>query len=228
MRILDDMAAGGSKSVVIGAFVANFAITIAKTAAYLVSGSSAMLAEAFHSAADTFNQVLLFLGLRLQQTPPDEEHPFGYGRDRFFWSFLAAVFIFFGGGVFAVYEGVNKLNETGAEHGGGLALSYGVLALAFLFDGWIFKKVYGTLKLQAEERGIRLWTLIRQTKDPTTITVLFEDSAALTGVLIAAAGIALTTATGDVFWDAGASILIGAILMGVAVMLAYEDRKSVV
>lgn len=219
------MTVAETKGVVVRAFIANLAIALAKFLAYAASGSAAMLAEAFHSTADTFNQVLLYLGIRLEETPPDEEHPFGYGRDRFFWSFLAAVFIFFAGGVVAVREGVSALLDPAAEAPGALGWSYGVLAFALLSDGWILIKAHGALQRAAALRKIPLWRLIRTTKDPTTITVFFEDSAATFGVLLAAAGIALTDLTGNVAWDATASILIGLILMAVGIMLAYETRS---
>ncbi len=211
---------------VLGALFANALITILKFGAAIITGSSGMMAESLHSFADTTNQVFLLLGLRFYKRPASEKHPFGYGKERFFWSFIAAIFIFGVGATYAIYEGIAKLRHPHPpEH---LNWAYWVLAISFVLEsGSIALALYQEVK-EAHHEGLSFFTYIRESKDPTAKTVLFEDSAALLGIVIAAAGIYLTehhTGPGDgAYWDGLASILIGVVLAVVAFSLARISR----
>ncbi len=211
---------------VLGALFANGLIAIMKLAAAFVTGSSGMMAEALHSIADTTNQVFLLLGLRFYQRPASKKHPFGYGKERFFWSFIAAIFIFGVGSTYAIYEGVVKLKHPHAPEN--LFWAYLVLGISFVLEGAsISLAVYQELK-EARHEGLTFFQYLRESKDPTAKTVLFEDSAALLGILIAGAGLYLTehhSGPGDgAYWDGLASILIGIVLAIVAFVLARTSR----
>lgn len=211
---------------VVGALFANGLIAIMKLAAAFVTGSSGMMAEALHSIADTTNQVFLLLGLRFYQRPASKKHPFGYGKERFFWSFIAAIFIFGVGSTYAIYEGVVKLKHPHAPEN--LFWAYLVLGISFVLEGAsISLAVYQELK-EARHEGLTFFQYLRESKDPTAKTVLFEDSAALLGILIAGAGLYLTehhSGPGDgAYWDGLASILIGIVLAIVAFVLARTSR----
>jgi cation diffusion facilitator family transporter len=213
----------GTRRVIFAALFANLLIAIAKLAAGVVSGSSAMYAESAHSIADTINQILLLMGLNLSDTPADATHPYGYGKDRFFWSFLAAVFIFFAGALFSLYNGFHAVIAPPEEHESFL-LSYVVLGIAFLFEG-------GALVISAREflhaaraegQGFREhWRVSRNTSMKVP---LYEDAAALVGLLAAAGGLALVQATGNAVFDGLASIGIGLVLLYVALQLGIESR----
>lgn len=211
---------------VVGALFANALIAVMKLAAAFITGSSGMMAEALHSIADTTNQVFLLLGLRFYQRPASKKHPFGYGKERFFWSFIAAIFIFGVGSTYAIYEGVVKLNHPHAPEN--LFWAYLVLGLSFLLEaGSISLAIYQEVKEARAER-LSFIQYLRESKDPTAKTVLFEDSAALLGILIAAAGLYLTEhhagPGGGAYWDGLASILIGVVLAIVAFALARTSR----
>jgi cation diffusion facilitator family transporter len=213
---------GESRTTVMFAMGANLVIAAAKLVAGLLSGSSAMLAEAAHSVADTMNQVFLLVSLSLGAREPDEQHPFGYGKDRFFWAFMAAVFIFVAGAVFSVYEGVHRL--IGEEEPGGYLPAYIVLAISFLAEGVSFIRAVGQVRGEAGDAGRGLRQHLRKSKDPTTKTVVFEDGAALAGLVLASAGVGLHQLTGDAFWDGLASVLIGVLLAVAAVVLGRNAR----
>jgi cation diffusion facilitator family transporter len=211
---------------VLGALFANGLITILKFAAAVVTGSSGMMAEALHSLADTTNQIFLLLGLRFYKRPASEKHPFGYGKERFFWSFIAAIFIFGVGATYALYEGYEKLRHPHAP--GKLAWAYWVLAISFVLEtGSICLAIYQEVK-EAKHEGMTFREYLRESKDPTAKTVLFEDSAALLGIIIAAAGLYLTehhSGPGDgAYWDGLASMAIGVVLAIVAFSLARSSR----
>jgi cation diffusion facilitator family transporter len=211
---------------VLGALFANGVIAILKFIAAVITGSSGMMAEALHSVADTTNQVFLLLGLRFYKRPASERHPFGYGKERFFWSFIAAIFIFGVGATYAIYEGVAKLRHPHAPEN--LEWAYWVLAISFILEtGSIGLAIYQEVK-EAHHEGLSFFAYLRESKDPTAKTVLFEDSAALLGIVIAAAGIYLTdhhTGPGDgAYWDGVASIVIGLVLAVVAFVLARTSR----
>jgi cation diffusion facilitator family transporter len=216
-----------STTTVIVAILANLGIAVAKGIAGAVSGSAAMLSEAAHSVADTTNQGLLLVAVKRSNRPADERHQFGYGRERYFWTLLAAVGIFVGGGVFAVLQGVHELLGKGAE-GGHYALSYAVLGLAFVLESVSWLQAVRQLRADAgrTDRSFRdqLW----HTSDPAATTVFFEDSAALAGLVLAGAGIGLHQATGQSYWDPLASIAIGLLLTVVAYLLGKENRSLIV
>jgi cation diffusion facilitator family transporter len=211
---------------VLGALFANAIIAVLKLGAALITGSSGMMAEALHSIADTTNQVFLLLGLRFYKRPASEKHPFGYGKERFFWSFIAAIFIFGVGATYAIYEGVVKLRHPHPPEN--LEWAYWVLGISFVLEaGSIALAIYQELK-EAHHEGLTFFAYLRESKDPTAKTVIFEDSAALLGILIAGAGIYLTehhSGPGDGgYWDGLASIVIGLVLSVVAFVLARTSR----
>ena len=211
---------------VLGALFANAIIAILKLGAALITGSSGMMAEALHSIADTTNQVFLLLGLRFYKRPASEKHPFGYGKERFFWSFIAAIFIFGVGATYAIYEGIAKLTHPHAPEN--LNWAYWVLAISFVLEaGSIALAIYQEVK-EAHHEGLTFFAYIRESKDPTAKTVIFEDSAALLGIIIAATGLYLTehhSGPGDgAYWDGLASIVIGLVLAVVAFVLARTSR----
>jgi cation diffusion facilitator family transporter len=211
---------------VLGALFANAIIAVLKLVAAFITGSAGMMAEALHSIADTTNQVFLLLGLRFYKRPASEKHPFGYGKERFFWSFIAAIFIFGVGATYAIYEGVAKLRHPHPPEN--LEWAYWVLGISFVLEaGSIALAIYQEVK-EAQHEGLTFFAYLRESKDPTAKTVIFEDSAALLGIVIAAAGIYLTehhTGTGDgAYWDGIASIVIGLVLSVVAFVLARTSR----
>jgi cation diffusion facilitator family transporter len=212
---------------VIVAICANLGIAIAKGVAGVVSGSAAMLSEAVHSLADTTNQGLLLVAVKRSNRPADERHPFGYGRERYFWALLAAVGIFVGGGVFAVYQGISSLVGDGGEHGHYL-LAYLVLAFAFLLEGASWTQAVRQIRSDARRTRRSFRDELWHTSDPAATTVFLEDSAALAGLVIAAGGVALHQATGQHAWDSLASIVIGLLLTVVAFVLGRENRSLIV
>jgi cation diffusion facilitator family transporter len=211
---------------VVGALVANVLITIIKFWAAGHTGSTGMRAEAFHSLADATNQVFLLLGLRFYMRPASEKHPFGYGKERFFWSFIAAIFIFGVGATYALYEGYEKLTHPHPpEH---LKWAYVVLGISFLLEaGSIALALWQEIR-EAHHEGMTFKEYLRESKDPTAKTVIFEDSAALVGIVIAAAGIYLTDhqwgPNKGAFWDGLSSMVIGVVLAIVAFALARSAR----
>ena len=211
---------------VIGALFANGLIAILKFIAAVITGSSGMMAEALHSVADTTNQVFLLLGLRFYKRPASEKHPFGYGKERFFWSFSAAIFIFGVGATYAIYEGIEKLRHPHPPTN--LKWAYWVLGISFVLEtGSIGLAIYQEVK-EAHHEGLTFGEYLRESKDPTAKTVLFEDSAALIGIVIAAAGLVLTEyqvgGSAGAYWDGMASIVIGLVLAVVAFVLARSSR----
>jgi len=226
------MARGGSphhaaRRTVLVALAANASIAVAKLVAGLISGSSAMLAEAAHSVADTMNQVFLLYSLATGEREADAEHPFGYGKERFFWSFLAAVGIFVAGAGFAFYEGLSRI--FGAEtESGPYAVAYAVLGFAALAEGASLVRAWRQTRGEAAERRQSHARYLRASRDPTTKTVLFEDSAAVIGVVVAFAGVALHQATGNQLFDGLASVVIGVLLAAVAVALGRDTKALLI
>ncbi|MFL6122095.1 cation diffusion facilitator family transporter [Actinophytocola sp.] len=207
---------------VLVALGANFAIAVLKMIAGLITGSAAMLAEAAHSVADTFTEVFLLTALRRSSRPADRRHPFGYGKERYFWSLIAAVSIFVSGAVFAFYEGFRTIFGESAEQTRPL-IGYIVLALAFVLEGISWVRAVRQVRADAAEVGRAVPRYLQLIDDPTVKTVFFEDSAALVGILLAFSGIALHDATGSAFWDGLASVLIGVLLAGVAYLLGRTN-----
>jgi cation diffusion facilitator family transporter len=211
---------------VVGALFANALIAILKLVAAVITGSSGMMAEALHSIADTTNQVFLLLGLRFYKRPASNKHPFGFGKERFFWSFIAAIFIFGVGATYAIYEGIVKLAHPHAP--AHLAWAYWVLGISFVLESAsITLAIYQEVR-EAHHEGLTFAGYLRESKDPTAKTVLLEDSAALLGIIIAAAGLVLTDyqvgGAAGAYWDGVASILIGLVLAIVAFVLARSSR----
>lgn len=180
-----------------------------------------MLAEAAHTVADTGNEVSLLLGLRLASRPPDPQHPFGYGKERYFWPLMASIAMFLIGGTFSVFQAIaSMLSQNELEH---LNINYSVLGLSAIFDGTSFFLAFKGLRSQIGKSG--LWQAIRLTKDPTLFNVLLEDGAALIGLSLAFLGLFLYQLTGMLIFDSLASLFIGLLLGGVALILAYESRS---
>jgi cation diffusion facilitator family transporter len=210
---------GESKVAIFAAIVANLAIAITKFIAAFFSGSSAMLSEAIHSLVDTGNGALLLVGVRQSRKPYDATHPFGHGKELYFWPLIVAILVFSLGGGMSVYEGITHLLHP---HHGDPTWSYIVLGLAFAFEG--VSAFFAFRAFRKEMKGAGVVKTIRRSKDPTTFTVLFEDSAALAGLIVAFLGILLGDLFDNPYFDGIASIVIGIILATVAVFLAYETK----
>lgn len=218
------MAHGESRFVVIAAFGANLLIAVAKFVAATFTRSSAMLAEGFHSLADTVNQLFLLVGIKLSARPADGRHPFGYAQERYFWAFIVAISIFTVGAAFSGYEGVHKILHYDAPE---QSLKHpwwgvGVLAISILLEGtsWII-----AIREFVRFKGDRtLRQSIEETRDPVLITVLFEDSAAMFGLVAALIGLGASWATGNMLFDGIASVVVGMVLALVAYFLARETK----
>lgn len=219
--------ASESRGTVLLALSANAGIAVAKGAAGLLGGSSVMLAEAAHSLADTTNQVFLLTALKRGDRAADAVHPFGYGKERFFWSLLAAVGIFVAGGSFSLYEGVRGLLAPPEEDPRYL-LSYVVLFIALLLEGSSLLKALRQTSKEAKEAGRGLLEHVRLSTDPTVKTVVSEDSAAVTGLLLAAAGLGLHELTGNAVWDSLAAIGVGLLLIVVAFLLGRDTKELLI
>lgn len=214
----------GSKKVVYAALIGNGLITLVKFIVAIITRSSAMMAESFHSLADMGNQLLLLLGIKRSKKLPDRDHPFGYGKEQYFWSFIVANMLFLGGAVVSIYEGVNKIikpHEIERIH-----LIYIILGVSLAIESWSITIAIKEFLRQKEGEGI-LKTL-KESKDPNLTVVLIEDSAALIGLVTAFTGVLLVEITGIVIFDAIASILIGIVLALVAFFLANEMRKLLI
>lgn len=214
------MSSGSAKKTIYAAMIANFAIAIIKFIAASFTGSSAMLSEGIHSVVDTGNELLLLLGLRLSKKPADDSHPFGYGQELYFWTLIVALFIFAIGGGMSIYEGVNHLRHP--EPLSDPFWNYAVLGTAVIFEGYSWNVALQEF-LASKEDG-DFWQAIRASKDPTIFTILFEDSAALIGLLVAFLGVFCGHLFNNLYLDGVASIAIGVILAGVAILLAYESK----
>ena len=214
-----------TRRTVLIAGTANIIVAVAKLAAGVLSGSSAMLAEAAHSVADTLNQAFLLTSLRRGDRPADERHPFGYGQERYFWSLLAAFGIFIAGAGFSVFEGLLELRRAGGRD---FTLAYVVLAVALIAEGMSLLRAYHQVRGEARSQGTELLEHVRSSRDTTVKAALFEDSAAVIGLLLAAGGLALQQLTGSPVWDGAASIAIGGLLVVVAVRLGLDSRELLV
>jgi cation diffusion facilitator family transporter len=214
-------AAGASKKTVYFAIAANSVIAIAKFVGGAASGSTAMLAEGAHSVADTTNQCMLLLSIRLSGREPDPERPFGHGQERFLWTLLAATGMFVAGAVFAIGYGVFELLEPSGEKGG-FGIAYAVLGIALVAEGISWLRALHQTRREAREAERPMLRHVRGSRDPNVKMVLFEDSAALIGVVLATGGVALHQVTGTPFWDPAASILIGLLLVAVAVWMGRD------
>jgi cation diffusion facilitator family transporter len=218
----DSGSSGGeSTGTVVLAGAVNLAIAVAKLVGGLISHSSAMLSEAAHSLADTVTEVLLFVALKRGTKPADARHPFGYGRETYFWAFLAALCTFGIGAGFSIYQGVETIRN--GEEQGSPTISYIVLAVSFVLEGSSLVKAVRQVRSSARERKITSRQYLRHTTDTTVKAVTFEDSAALAGLVLAALGLFLEQLTGDPVWDGISAILIGVLLILVAGSLARAN-----
>ncbi|CAN5482954.1 cation transporter [soil metagenome] len=214
-------AGGESLLTVVVALVANGLLAVAKTVAALLTGSAAMVAEAAHSWSDTGNEIFLLVAERAGSRPRDEEHPRGYGRATYTWSLVAAFGLFSAGAVVSVWHGITQLGAEEAD--ASFTVNYVVLAVAFLLEGTSFVQAARQVRGAANRFGLHPWRYVTRTSNPTLRAVFFEDSSALLGILIAAAGIGLHQLTGDPVWDAIGSIGVGLLLAAVAVFLMRRN-----
>ncbi len=218
------MSHSGSKKIIFAALAGNALISVTKLFAASVTGSSAMLSEGIHSIVDTGNQGLLLLGLKKAEKPADDEHPFGYGKEVYFWSFVVAILIFAVGAGVSLYEGVHHLQHP--EPIENVNLTYLVLGLSMLFEGVAW---FMALKEFNQIKGRRSYLQeVRRSKDPASFVVLFEDSAAMAGILVAFLGIWLGQQTGWLWLDGAASVVIGLILALTAWLLAVETKDLLI
>ncbi|MEB8343249.1 cation diffusion facilitator family transporter [Streptomyces endophyticus] len=215
------MSASGGAKAIVAALVANLAIAVAKFVAFLFSGSSSMLAEAVHSLADSGNQFLLLIGGKKAQREATPQHPFGYGRERYIYAFLVSIVLFSVGGMFAVYEGYEKISHPhDLEH---WYWPVGVLVFAIIAEGFSFRTA---IKESNALRGKLSWgQFIKRAKAPELPVVLLEDFGALIGLVLALFGVGLTIATGDAVWDGIGTLCIGILLIAIAIVLALETKS---
>jgi len=214
-------AASTQRVAVLVALAANLAVAAAKLGAFLITRSSALLAESLHSLADSANEILLLVGARRSSRPADRRHPFGHARFRYVYAFLVSLTVFWIGGVFAVVEGIAHLASS--EPIEDPRWAFGVLAIGALLDGWSLRT---TLRSGRSAKGLMSWRqLVRVTKAPELIVIFLEDLGALIGIFIAAIGVGLATITGVVVWDAIASIAIGLLLMAIGLVVNRETQS---
>ena len=212
---------GHGSGAILAALGANLAIAVAKFVGFLITGSSSMLAESVHSVADSGNQALLLLGGRRAKRSADEEHPFGYGRDRYFYAFVVALVLFSVGGLFSIYEGYHKFHEPEALDSPLVAI--GILVFAIVAEGFSFRTaIKESRPLKGDDSW---WGFIRHAKVPELPVVLLEDFAALIGLVLALAGVGLAELTGEPRWDAVGTLGIGVLLLAVAIVLAVEMKS---
>jgi len=212
------------RAAIVVALVANVAVAAAKAIAAAITGSSALLAEAIHSVADSSNGVLLLVGARRAGRPADLRHPFGHGRYRYLYAFVVSLAVFWVGGVLSVIEGINHVITK--ERIVDPPWAFGVLVLAAVLDGWSLRT---TTRAWRGAKGALSWRrLVRDTKAPELIVVLLEDLGAIIGVAIATAGLTLAVVTGDATWDALASIAIGLLLMAIGLVVNRETQSLIV
>jgi cation diffusion facilitator family transporter len=203
---------------------ANIIVMIAKLVAGVLTGSSAMLAEAAHSFADTLNQVFLFTSVRQGQRPADEEHPFGYGQERYFWSLLAAFGIFIAGAGFSIFEGILSMHSKTSD----FLIAYVVLGVCAIAEGTSFIRAYGQLHGEAQRSHTHTLEHVKTSRDTTVKAALFEDTAAVIGLALAAGGLLLEQITGSPVYDGSASIAIGVLLIVVAFRLGMDSRELLI
>ncbi len=211
----------GSRKAIIAAFFANLGIAVAKFAGFLVTSSAGLLAEAGHSLADTGNQGLLLLGGKRARREADVEHPFGYGRERYFWAFVVALVLFSMGGLFALYEGISKVRRPHETEN--LPVAVGILVFAIALESFSLRTAVKEAQ-HHKPKSMGWWKFIRTAKQPELPVVLLEDIGAEIGLLIALGGVLTAQATGDPRYDAVGSISIGVLLVVIAIVLAIETK----
>jgi cation diffusion facilitator family transporter len=214
-----------TRRTVIIAGAANLLVGVVKLVAGIMTGSSAMLAEAAHSAADTLDQAFLLTSLRKAERPADREHPFGHGQERYFWSLLAAFGIFIAGAGFSVFEGLLSLSS---KHSESPLIAYVALAIAFVAEGTSFVRAFWQVRGEARRGHEDILDHVESSPDITVKVALFEDSVAVVGLALAALGVALHQITGSPVWDGGASIAIGVLLVIVAVKLGLDSKELLI
>ena len=222
-----------SKTAVYAALFGNLGIAISKLIAALLTGSTSMWAETYHSFSDTLNQILLLLGIRTSKKKGTERHPFGYGKEQFFWSFIVATLIFGISGVLSLEQGLGSLLGSEAHKLENISISYLILAISFVFEGNALRIALGLFKNAIEDRGEKFTILsvikeFKESKDTSILTVVVEDSAALLGITIAATALYLSDITGNLMYDAVGSLLIGCTLMAFAFFLARENKELLI
>jgi len=214
----------GSRRAILAAFFANLGIASAKFAAWTTTGAASMLAESVHSLADTANQGLLILGSARARRAPDAEHPFGYGGERYFWAFVVAIVLFLMGGLFAIWEGIDKLRHP--HEISSPAWAIGVLLVGIVFEGLSLRTaVTESNKLRGSSSW---WSFVRSSKKPELPVVLLEDTGALLGLMLALAGVLLSVFLHDPRFDAAASVAIGALLCCISVLLSVEMKSLLI
>ena len=206
------------------AFFANFGLAIAKTAAAIYTGSGSMMAEAIHSFADCTNQILLFIGLKQSQKPADAEHPLGYGKVTYFWSFIVAIMLFSMGGLYSIFEGWHKLHETEPLQQAWVALL--VLGTGIVLEGFSLMGALREIKKLRGDRSFREW--FRDTRNAELVVILGEDTAAILGLLIAFIFVAIASLTGNPMFDALGSICIGVILLAISIFIAFRVMHLII
>jgi cation diffusion facilitator family transporter len=206
------------------AFGANLGIAVSKFGAAAITGSSAMLTEGVHSVVDSTNQLLLLWGRKAARRPADELHPFGYGRELYFWSFVVAVLVFALGAGVSIYEGIIHMADP--EHAVSPLIAYGVLAIAFILEGGSTLEAFK--EFRAAKGSLGWIEAVRRSKDPPGFIVLLENGAAMAGIIVAAVGLAISQATHDPRYDGAASVVIGIILGVTALVLAYESKALLI
>ncbi len=218
------MSASGGKKAIIAAFLANLGIAIAKFIGFLITGASSMLSEAIHSMADTGNQGLLLLGGRRSERAADEEHPFGYGRERYFWSFVVAVVLFALGALFAIYEGIHKIQHP--EELESPAVAIGILGVAIVLEGFSLRTaVHESRPLKGDASW---WRFLRTSKVPEFPVVLLEDTGAMIGLVVALSAVTANLVTGNSVYDGIGSIIIGLLLGVIAIFLCVEMKSLLI
>jgi cation diffusion facilitator family transporter len=220
---VSDDEAGESSLTVLLALAANVGVGVLKLAAGLLTGSAALLSEAAHSAGDSTTEVLLLVAQRRSQRPADRSHPFGYGKERYFWSLIAAVAIFVSGAAFSFYQGLTTIFGS-AEKSEHIWINYPVLALAAVLEGISLRQAAKQMHGETTRLRLSLRQYVRTPRDPTVNSVLLEDSAAIVGLVVAAAGVALHQVTGSPVWDGAASLVIGVLLLAVTFTLARANQ----
>lgn len=218
------MSASGGTKAIVAALVANLSIAAAKFVAYLFTGSSSMIAEAVHSVADSGNQALLLLGGKRAARERTEQHPFGYGRERYFYSFVVAVVLFTIGALFSLYEGIHKIQAP--EDLSTPQWAFGVLIFAIIAEAFSFRTA---IKESLPHKGnLTWWQFIRRSKSPELPVIVLEDLGALLGLIFALFGVTMAVVTGNPVWDGVGTIMIGVLLGAIAIVLAIETKSLLI
>jgi cation diffusion facilitator family transporter len=218
------VSAGGGATAIIAALLANAGIAVAKFVGFLITGSSSILAEAVHSVADTANQGLLLLGRHRARRQASLQHPFGYGRDRYFYSFVVALLLFSLGSIFALYEGAHKIHSDDPINSPLVAI--GILVVAIVLESFSFRTA--VRESRPLKGGDSWWQFIKKSKNPELPVVLLEDTGALVGLLLAFGGIGLSVLTGDPLWDGLGTLGIGVLLGTIAIILIVETKSLLI